>query len=205
MEGFIIAFAVMGWALAFGVLIGRWVTADENWLGVLVRSFLLLVLFVLAFTHFHTVWCWVCMGLVVVPLVDDLGLPVAPRWLKRRREARLSEALGQTIVRPDSPFTYLHLGQAYLEAGQVEAGLAELARAEAMGDEESRSVITELTAQAREEWLRTCPRCGHPNLRAALACRHCLRVLTPGLLPALLVACAWPVLRWCGRRVRSTA
>ena len=63
---FQLAAGAMVFALAIAVLIGRWVTADEDWVGVLLRGLLLLIFAVLMLQRFGSPWYWLTMPLAAV-------------------------------------------------------------------------------------------------------------------------------------------
>jgi len=204
-DALLIAFGAMMWAVAFTVLIGRWVTADENTVGLLWRGGLLLVLFAVGFTHFMTVWYYLCLLLILLVMVDELGIPgLAPLWVRHRRGARLSAAVGKAIEQPKSPFPRIDLARGLLETGQFEAGLAELEHAKALADDGNRKVIGDMVAEVEGELLQTCAACGGVNAHTALACRYCFRCLVQGLTWSFLIACSRPGLRLL-QRLRRVA
>ncbi len=125
-------------AVVFAILVGRLVTADETWLGTLVRGAVLVTLFVIAFHHFGTVWYWVCTGLVIVPMVDELGIPGVAPGLARQRAAQVNAAMSKIFENPHSPIPHVNLAHTLLEAGRFDSGIEELERARSLCDEASR-------------------------------------------------------------------
>ena len=116
-------------------------------------------------------------------------------WDRHWRKARLNWAMASAVEHPQSPFPRVNLGRALLEAGQFQAGLAELEQARSLMDKESQPLVEEMIAEVEQEVLRSCPHCQTLNTRRSLACRTCLRSLSRGLLLTAIVACSRPMLR----------
>lgn len=194
LKAFQLAVGAMAFALALTVVLGRWVTANENWLGVLVRSAALIALAVVALSRFGSIWYWVLLPLAVVPLVDEWGGLNLSSWLSQGQHQRLSRALSAAAEQPTNAILRLHEGTALLETGQTEAGLATLEEGIALAPPDSLDLLNTMAADARQHFVRPCPRCGHPNPSWARACRRCLRAVTGGPLVRGLLWLSRPAL-----------
>jgi hypothetical protein len=194
LKAFQLAVGAMAFALALTVVLGRWVTANEYWLGALVRSAALIALAVLALSRFGSIWYWILLPLALVPLVDEWGGLSVTAWLNQSRHLRLSRALTAAAEHPANPVLRMNVGGALLETGHTEAGLAALEQAVASAPEDSRELLNTMAAEARQEFVRHCPACRHPNPSWARACRRCLRAVTGGPLVRGLLWLSRPAL-----------
>jgi len=199
--GFALAAGVLAFAVAFTVLLSRWITGDENAVGVVIRAGLLLGLATVAMSLLTTVWYWLLLPLAVLPLVEvHLGEGVAAPWLDRRRHTRLAEAAAAAAEQPHNAVGRLQFARALLETRQIEAGLAALDEAVVLALPDSRELITQMAEQARAELVRSCPSCRHPNPASGRACRRCLSLLTDDALLRALLWILRPELRLLPRR-----
>jgi len=192
--GFQLAIAGMVFAVAMTVVVGRWITANETWLGAVLRGGMLLGLGAFVMSRFGTIWYWVLMPLAVVPLVDEWGGLSVTAWLNQGRHLRLSRAMAAAGEQPANAVLRMNVGSALLETGQTEAGLAALEEAVRSAPEDSKEVLSGMAAEARREFVRACQSCGHPNPSWARACRRCLRVVQGGPVVRVLLCLSRPVL-----------
>jgi hypothetical protein len=203
-----LAFAVglqLAFALAMVVLVGRWITAEEFWIGVLLRGGLLTTIAALTFQRFGTVWYWLMLPLAALPLADWwCGISVTGVWMKARRSQKLSRAMAAAAEQPKSALLRLHLALALLETGQTEAGLAAMEEALPLAPPDSTQLLSEMAAEGRREFVRYCPSCKYANPSGAPACRCCLGALREGVALRLLLRVCRPLLRLLVRRARLT-
>jgi ribosomal protein L40E len=193
---FVLAAGLMVFALAYVVLLGRWISGDEHGLGVAIRGVLLFAAALLALSLFGTIWYWLVLPLALLPLVEVAwGAGLAAPHINRKRQERLAEVTATAVGQPDNPIHRLNLARALLETGQVEIGLAEIDEAVAFADGESRSLIEELAQEAKDELLSACPSCGSLNAPASKICRRCYSAMTDGEALRALVCLLRPVLR----------
>ncbi len=194
--GLQLAAGMMVFAVAMTVLLGRWVTADENALGVGLRGGVLLGLTVLAFSRFGTIWYWLLLPLTLFPLLElSCREGLAAGWIDQNRQRRLAEAAEAAAEHATNAARRLNLARALLETKQIEVGLAALEAAVSMADEQSRELLREMAEEAKQEFVRSCPFCRHPNPVAAKVCRSCLRALCEGALSRALLCLSRPALR----------
>jgi ribosomal protein L40E len=201
--GFQLAAGAMAFGLALAVIVGRCITADETWYGVLLRGAVLTGLGRLVLTKFGTAVYWLLLPLAAVPLVDVwFGASLTARRYMRDSEVRLREAVVGAADQPTNPVLRIALGRALLETGQIEAGLTALDEAVRLAAEsEGHSLLSAMAAEVRQRFVHVCPSCGHPSPSQARVCRHCWAALTDG---RLLRATRW-LWRAIGLRFRNTA
>ncbi len=197
MEVFILFAGAMAFAVTMAVIVGRWITAEMTWLGVLVRTVLLAALYAFGLTHFGTVWFFVAAALAPLPLVDAVWRDrLATAWVRECRRERAAEAVRDAVRDPASATVRLRLGRALLEEGRIELGLEALAAAAEMAPADSKLMMERMAEEARQEFIHTCPSCRKPNPLAALACRHCLAPLSDSQALRLAVWCCRPAVRF---------
>jgi ABC-type dipeptide/oligopeptide/nickel transport system permease component len=204
LTGFQLAIGAMVFAVAMSVVIGRWITANESWVGMLLRGGMLMGLGVLVLSRFHTIWYWILIPLAVVPLVDEWGGVSVSGWLNQARHLRLSRALMAAAGQPGNPVLRMNVGAALLETGQTKAGLAAIQEAMALAPEDSRELLNAMAAEAEQEFVRHCRACGHPNPSWAWACRRCLRVVKGGAAARAVLWLSRPALLRLRRAPRQT-
>jgi len=202
LRGFQLAAGAVAFSVALAALIGRWVSADENWPGVLVRAALVTALSACALRRLGTAWYWLMLPLVLAP---------AGRWRWGRGrggsiaegelQSGLADAWELAAEQPLNPAVRLHLGRALLATGQIEAGLAALDEAVTLADEADRPAVSRLAATATQEFVVYCPRCGRPNRAHAGACRGCGGALSRRGASRLLLCLCRPALRRLRPRV----
>jgi hypothetical protein len=183
-------------AVAFSVLVGRWITGDESSAGLLLRAALVIALGVIALTHFGTIWYFLLSAIALFPVAEiSIGEGLASGWLGRQRHRRLGEAIMTAADGPASAISRLHLARGLLETRQTEAGLAALDAAVSLADEQSRALLEEMADDARREFVRWCPFCRRPNPASSRVCRSCLRPLSDDALTKAAVFLSRPALR----------
>jgi hypothetical protein len=194
--GFKLAIGMMVLTLAFVVLLGRWITAEEFWLGVLLRGFLLFALIPLAFAAFETLWYWLILPLALIPLIRvDLGDRGYSAFLNQRGQAKLGEARAAAAAQPNNPVLRISLGRTLLETRQIFAGLATLDQAVSVAGTGARALITKMAEETKAEYLKVCPKCSAPNVRAGLACSNCFSPLEDSPALRALLKCCKPLWR----------
>jgi len=184
-------------AATMTALLGRWVTANETWLGMTARGACVMGVAVVALRHFGTVWYWLILALALLPLADIcLGTSITGAWLMWRKQQVLAEAITDAAANPANSVIRLALARALLDTGQIEAGLANLDQASVLALDDGSPRMGDFVAEAKREFVRYCPHCNHPNPREAHACRRCIRALTDnGALRAWLSLCRPVLLR----------
>ncbi len=196
-NGFVLAAIAMVFALTIAMVVRRWVGADENWVGVLVRAGLLVGLFAYAIRHWGTAYSAAAVGVAPLLLADAVWRRrVTTSWLKQQRRARAAEAVQDVAIDPASPMARLRLGRALLDEGRITSGLEALTAAVEVAPADSKTMMEQMAEEAREEFIHTCPSCRKPNPLAALACRHCLAPLSDSQALRLAVWCCRPALRF---------
>jgi len=187
--GFLVIAGIMS------ALLGRWVTANETWLGMTVRGACVMGVAIIALRHFATVWYWLILPLALLPLADIfLGTSISGAWLMRHKQQVLAEALSDAAANPTHSLIRLALARALLDAGQIEAGLATLDQASALALDDGYPRMGDFVAEAKREFVRYCPHCDHPNPPEARACRHCIRALTDNAALRVWLSLCRPVL-----------
>ena len=193
--GFELAAGAIVFAVALTVLLGRWVTGDESCLGVLLRGGFLAAFSAVAFRSFGTIWYWFALPTAMVPLVDTwFGKNLTASWFAGNRQMRLGAAMSAVAEQPANPILRLGLARVLLETGQIDAGLTALDEAVALAGDNGCSLIAEMAAEARAEFIRYCASCGHPNLHEAQICRRCLGALSGDQVSRALLWLCRPVL-----------
>lgn len=198
-NGLALAAIAMVFALTMAMVVRRWVGADENWVGVLVRAGLLVGLFVFAIRRWGTVYSVAAVAVAPLMLVESVWRwRLTASWLKQQRRARAAEAARDVATDPASAMARFRLASALLEEGRLESGLEALEAAVTLAPADSRTMLQQMAEEAREEFVRECPVCRMPNPAAALACRTCFEPLSRSpLVHFALRYClpAWRLLR----------
>jgi hypothetical protein len=204
LAGMVLSAAVLIFAIVFALLLGRFVTGDDDGYGFALRAVFLLLCALTAISLFRytisspgdfrgAVACWLMVPLALLPLIElRPGGGLTGLWLKHRRQARLGDAVTAAAEKPDSPFPRVHLGRALLECGYFAPGLAALEEALARTDAGSDRIIRELVEETRNEFVRPCPACRHPVPHTALACGKCHTAFRGGAMVTWLLRATHP-------------
>jgi hypothetical protein len=196
-NGFVLAAIAMVFALTIAMVVTRWVGADENWVGVLVRAGLLFGLFAFAVRRWGTAYSVAAVAAAPLVLVDAVWRRrLTSSWLKQQRRARAAEAAHDVATDPASPMARYRLANALLEDGRLESGLEALETAVTLAPADSKAMLQQLAEEAREEFVRECPICRTSNPAAALACRKCHEPLSRSPLVRVALWCCLPAWRF---------
>jgi|WetSurMetagenome_2_1015567.scaffolds.fasta_scaffold91195_1 hypothetical protein len=194
--GFKLAIGMMVITLAYVVLLGRWLTAEEFWPSVLLRGLLLFGLIPLALVTFETLWYWLLLPLAFLPMIRiDTGGRRYSDYLLRHGQATLEAARAAAAAQPDNPVLRISLGRLLLETRQIFPGLATLDQAISVAGAGAKELITKMAEETKAAYLKFCPKCGLPNLRAGLVCGNCFSPLDDSPTLRLLLKCCKPLWR----------
>ncbi len=191
--GFIIGGMIF--AITFTVLLSRWVAGDEDGPGLWLRTAALVGLGLAAARLFRTFWYWTVLPAVLFMMVDFWwGEGFSALWRRRLRRDRLGKATADAAHQPHNPFQQVVLARAYFDDGQLDDGLAALARAADLSTDSNRGVVADMIQEVKDEFLHTCPRCGRSSPWAAKVCRHCYTAFSPDLFLRLALRLCRPLL-----------